>query len=265
MAPIVAIVRAIATENKVFIADFESCRATRLHAPKKLGTKIRLVAVKTRTMQPNIIALEEIQIAQPCRADWNRMTGDQRARFCGSCHKNVYDISQMTRAQAQQLIQEKEGDVCLRLHRRPDGTVITSDCPVGIAATPRPLWWGVAALTALIGAGLAGCATQSETIGDIAPVATLGEQTTKTPPVAPVKFETPPRELGEIQPVPITNGLAPSTTHSGVTMGAPLRPQPTPKSASTPQPTNAPLMGEPTLNHTAMGVVFPPTPTREKS
>ena len=203
-------------------------------------------------MQPNIIPLEAIQIAKPCRADWQNMTGDERARFCGSCHKNVYDISQMTRAEAQNLIQQKEGNVCVRLHRRPDGTVITSDCPVGIAATPRPLWWGAFALVALMSSGLAGCATQSETMGDIAPVAALGSQTVGNQPVAPVKVQTPIKELGEIQPVPITNHPASNGRPTGVTMGAPMMPSPTPKSAPTPQPTNAPLMGEPTMGKPAI-------------
>ena len=209
-----------------------------------------------RTMQPNtIIPLEDIRIAKPCRADWDKMTGDQQTRFCGSCHKNVYDISQMTRAQAQQLIQQKEGNVCVRLYRRPDGTVITADCPVGIAATSRPLWWGVAALVALMSSGVAGCATHNETMGDIAPATALGQQTGENQPVAPVKVETPTRELGEIQPVPITNGPASSTMHSGVTMGAPMMPPPTPQSAPTPQPTSAPLMGEPTMGKPLMGRV----------
>ena len=217
-------------------------------------------------MNPNFIALEELQIAKPCRADWDKMTGDERARFCGSCHKNVYDLSQMTREAAQQLIAEKEGNVCVRLHRRPDGTVITSDCPVGIAATPRPLWWGAFALVALIGSGLAGCASNAETMGDIAPVAAVGSQTVEKQPVAPVHVETPPMDFGNVEAVPITNGSAPSAAHSGVTMGAPMMPQSTPKSAPTPQPTNVPTMGKPTmnratLNRVTMGAPAVPAPT----
>ncbi|BCM92004.1 hypothetical protein IAD21_03883 [Abditibacteriota bacterium] len=82
-------------------------------------------------MESNFISLESLEIAQPCRANWNTMTGDERARFCQSCKKNVYNLSEMTRDEAMRLIQEKEGHVCVRLHRRADGTVLTSDCPVG--------------------------------------------------------------------------------------------------------------------------------------
>jgi hypothetical protein len=106
-------------------------------------------------MDTNFIPLESIQIATPCRADWNQMTGDEQSRFCGSCAKNVYDFSAMTRAEAQQLLLEKEGHLCVRLHRRADGTVITSDCPVGISPVKRSAGWlrglMTAVVTALVG------------------------------------------------------------------------------------------------------------------
>jgi hypothetical protein len=60
------------------------------------------------------------------------MSGDERVRFCGECRKNVYNLSEMSREQAEQLVREKEGDLCVRFYRRKDGTVLTSDCPVGV-------------------------------------------------------------------------------------------------------------------------------------
>ena len=76
--------------------------------------------------------LDEIKIATPCTASWDNMTGDERTRFCGQCKKNVYNISDMSRAQAEKLFIESEGKACLRLYRRADGTVITDDCPIGL-------------------------------------------------------------------------------------------------------------------------------------
>jgi hypothetical protein len=78
------------------------------------------------------LALEDLRIATPCRADWDEMSGDDRVRFCGRCEKNVYNVSALSRAEAEALVREREGRVCLRLYRRSDGTVITSDCPVGV-------------------------------------------------------------------------------------------------------------------------------------
>jgi hypothetical protein len=39
--------------------------------------------------------LDEIEIATPCPASWEAMTGDDRSRFCGQCRLNVYNLSAM--------------------------------------------------------------------------------------------------------------------------------------------------------------------------
>src|SRR5688572_1709671 len=77
--------------------------------------------------------LTNIRIASPCQADWNAMYGDSRKRFCGDCKLNVYNLSGMSRDQAESLIIKAEGRLCVRYFRRPDGSVITQDCPVGWA------------------------------------------------------------------------------------------------------------------------------------
>jgi hypothetical protein len=55
-------------------------------------------------------------------------------RHCHSCQLNIYNISTLTGAEAENLIATHEGKLCIRLHRRADGTVITKDCPVGLRA-----------------------------------------------------------------------------------------------------------------------------------
>jgi len=72
-----------------------------------------------------------LRLASPCTADWNAMQGDEHVRFCGQCEKNVYNISAMTHAEAEDLIREKEGKLCVRFYQRTDGTVLTADCPWG--------------------------------------------------------------------------------------------------------------------------------------
>ena len=112
----------------------------------------------------NFIALESIQIANPCSADWNKMQGDERARFCHSCEKNVYNLSDMTRAAAENLVREKEGNICVRFYRRADGTVLTDNCPIGLQRVRRvsrragrivlqPMRWSLAKI-AMLGAPL---------------------------------------------------------------------------------------------------------------
>jgi hypothetical protein len=82
-------------------------------------------------MTPAQAFLNRIEIASPCSADWAEMAGDDRARFCAQCEKHVYDLSTLTAEEAVALIEAKEGALCVRLWRRADGTVLTSDCPVG--------------------------------------------------------------------------------------------------------------------------------------
>lgn len=77
--------------------------------------------------------LNNLKIASPCSADWNRMDGDERKRFCGDCKLNVYNLSGMTKYDAENLLRLSEGRLCVRYFRRADGTVLTADCPVGWA------------------------------------------------------------------------------------------------------------------------------------
>lgn len=75
--------------------------------------------------------LERLRIASPCKASWDEMQGDERVRFCGHCQKNVYNLSGMRRDEATALVRERTGEICVRMYRRNDGTVLTTDCPVG--------------------------------------------------------------------------------------------------------------------------------------
>ncbi len=115
--------------------------------------------------------LDDIQVAAPCPADWDIMTpvdgaGD-RVRHCDRCALNVYNLSAMSRAEAESLLRAHEGRLCARFFRRPDGTIITRDCPRGVAAARAAARRASArlaalacALAGLIGAGAALAATR---------------------------------------------------------------------------------------------------------
>lgn len=94
---------------------------------------------RSKKTLPILDNLDDLRVATPCHADWDQMTpvsasDGSRARFCGSCEKNVYDLSAMTRADAMALIERHEGQCCVRFYQRADGTVLTEDCPVGVRA-----------------------------------------------------------------------------------------------------------------------------------
>ncbi|MCU1265586.1 MAG: hypothetical protein JWM21_1904 [Acidobacteria bacterium] len=81
--------------------------------------------------------LDRVRIATPCSVSWESMNGNEQARYCSQCKLQVYDISKLTRREAVSLLTSSEGRVCGRLYRRPDGTLLTRDCPVGLRALRR--------------------------------------------------------------------------------------------------------------------------------
>ena len=83
--------------------------------------------------------LDNVRIAAPCPANWDSMYGNERVRFCGECQLNVYNLSAMSRAEAEELVGKAEGRLCVRYYRRRDGSIITQNCPVGLRALKRRL------------------------------------------------------------------------------------------------------------------------------
>jgi hypothetical protein len=74
------------------------------------------------------------------------MIGDDRVRHCGGCARSVYNVSAMTRNEAEDFLKEHGLDECVRMHRRVDGTLITDNCPVGL----RKIRHGIYRLTAYV-------------------------------------------------------------------------------------------------------------------
>ncbi|MBA3542548.1 MAG: hypothetical protein H0T79_23230, partial [Deltaproteobacteria bacterium] len=105
------------------------------HNQRALSETRRMIdEVAARAKLP---VLDNIRVAAPCTADWKQMTGDARVRACGDCNKNVYNLSDMTRDEAQALIVEKEGRLCIRYFQRADGTILLKDCGVGVRRRRR--------------------------------------------------------------------------------------------------------------------------------
>ncbi|MGD9690125.1 MAG: hypothetical protein AB7K52_10775 [Phycisphaerales bacterium] len=118
--------------------------------------------------------LEQVRIASPCPARWDDMAGDDRTRHCAQCDLQVHNLSAMTADEAEDLLRRHfapdapfshEPDdapparFCATVFRRADGTILTRDCPVGLARVRararRAVARGALALGGLIGAALA--------------------------------------------------------------------------------------------------------------
>src|SRR5262245_20357560 len=119
-------------------------------------TRRHVVRWRSVPVSYELNVLQEIRIASPCEASWEEMRGDDRSRFCDQCQLHVYNLSAMSAPEAAALVQQKEGRLCVRYYTRPDGTMLTEDCPVGFQAARRRVLSRLATAAAGL-VGLASC------------------------------------------------------------------------------------------------------------
>ena len=103
--------------------------------------------------------LDSARIASPCPALWSEMEGDDEMRYCKLCKLNVFDVSQMTSEEAERMLREKSGRLCMRIYRRADGRILTKDCPVGVSGVRRRIVYMCAGAFAICFAALAKAST----------------------------------------------------------------------------------------------------------
>jgi len=179
--------------------------------------------------------LDRVRVASPCTARWEDMTGDDRSRFCRHCQKHVFNLSSMTRSEAEALVVAKEGKFCGRFHQRSDGRMLTADCPTGRRLRRRRLakiWAATFGLVALMTtAVVGGMAKRGSAKGEF--VEQLDEwlfdlkvrlglarrpmivgMICVTPAPAPAKPTNAPAIMGEIMAPPATNSAPGSASDS---------------------------------------------------
>src|SRR5687767_11236701 len=94
-------------------------------------------------------ALDVIEVRTPCPADWEQMAGNHTKRFCQHCQKHVHNLSAMPADEAERLVCESAGRLCVRFARDDSGKVLTLDYR---GTTQRRWTWKVWTLIALVGA-----------------------------------------------------------------------------------------------------------------
>lgn len=178
----------------------------------ELAEKTRELDTVTRqlteaTERAKLPVLPNIRIATPCRADWNEMVGDDRVRHCASCDKDVFNLSSMTRAQAEALILAKAGNLCARYYQRQDGTIILADCAVGIAQKRKRRVIAAGAAMLLGGGAAAWLLRPHEpkyTMGSVGSIDGLDQETMATRVLAnELEPPPPPEPLKPVEPVEV--------------------------------------------------------------
>ncbi len=150
--------------------------------------------------------LDQIQIASPCTIPWESMTGSDTIRHCSSCDLDVYNISTMNKQEAEDFFAKSlpQGRVCARLYRRPDGTILTDDCPRALRAirnAARSVQSKVAILIALLMPSLSSYAQSTDDGKTVAPKPTKSSRFMPSlliKPVVPTQTEVRRHTTGAI-------------------------------------------------------------------
>jgi hypothetical protein len=157
-------------------------------------------------MKTHTNPLDHVRVAAPCSSDWEQMHGSEKVRFCAECNLNVYNLSEMTKKEAERLVAQREGRLCVRYYRRSDGTILTNNCPVGLRAIKRRLSRTANAVVSMVlsfSAGLLAFAGLRE----FGPVATATQGTMVASPSYPSTLKRP-EMIGDIAPdVPVTGTM----------------------------------------------------------
>jgi hypothetical protein len=69
----------------------------------------------------------------PCSADWDRMVGNERVRYCPDCKLDVYNFSSMSDEDVERIVSRREQRLCARVRQRPDRTVMTRNSSVSFS------------------------------------------------------------------------------------------------------------------------------------
>lgn len=139
--------------------------------------------------------LRRLRVARPCDQTWEAMHGDDRRRFCDRCQRDVVNLADMTRAEAERFVAENIGRACVRLERLP-----TSPIRRGVAQAALAL-------------SLAACArTSSESAGASAPDAGTSATIAKSSAPAPASA---PSDAGSIFALDPLQGTIDAAAYGG--------------------------------------------------
>lgn len=161
--------------------------------------------------------INQLRVAKPCTALWSEMKGDGQRRFCESCKKNVYNVAGMTEGEVKELVSKSESMPCMRLSLRADKTVITRDCPVGVARFRQKVALSALACLALGFTVVTAFAGREKKRYDSETMADLLRTKPVVGPVVDKLFPAPPLRplgrviVGSIAPMPTSSSSSPFT------------------------------------------------------
>ena len=169
--------------------------------------------------------LDPIRMAFECPLRWEKLIGGDRTRHCAACDKHVFNLSAMTRIEAQRLLDDSETPICIRVEVGADGRARFQPALPGLAASaavvaaaaivavgPSPPSAPLAAPSAQVQAvgAKAACALPPMIVPAPPPVVRMGEPALVAPPpptpAPPVVAPAPPpveHPMGKVAQPPV--------------------------------------------------------------
>lgn len=161
--------------------------------------------------------LDAIRLSFSCNELWERMRGNEQARFCERCQKTVYNLSAMTTAEAEATLCGPGDPPCVRYMRMADGRVSTKDRVLPRVALTAGLAAAAAGAAVILGdqpeprPACAEPASQVMTVESQAKGALIPEVGASPPAAIRPEVETTPEPVLQM----MTGGIRPRTYEMG--------------------------------------------------
>ncbi len=95
------------------------------------------------------ITLEQVRVGNPCPKQWEELRGDAQVRFCDECELRVFNLSEMTRDEAQSLLDAHPDRLCVCYRPNTTGGVTPLDYQTVKPRRPMRWWYALGAFGAI--------------------------------------------------------------------------------------------------------------------
>jgi hypothetical protein len=121
-------------------------------------------------------------IKSKCLADWEKMKGDDKRRFCDQCQRFVYNVSAMDQRERDTFAQRAKMGECVYYRQGADGRIADLFFLTKLRRWfPLLRWLRWSALVALVPAAFTGCIMMGKRCAQVMPSTSSPPQTESVP------------------------------------------------------------------------------------
>lgn len=151
----------------------------------------------------------QLRVQTPCPKTWSELSGAGARRFCSECSLHVHDAAQLTKREAERLVETSTERVCMRMTLDETGAPIYRDSSAHPSWAERLKRWALPAAAGLLaachGSNSAPAVIPSDGVDPESAATTIKLGKVAIPVVlGDVRYDEPPRRelLGEVREAP---------------------------------------------------------------